>query len=217
MRKSFNSSKFFVRTIIALVSCMPVLAFAHHPLGGMMPASFSDGLLSGIGHPIIGLDHLAFIIAAGIFAWKIGKPLVLMSSFIGGTAVGCLLVSYGISFGVKEPLILASVALMGFALVQQKLQAYKLAVFLYPLAGLLHGSAYGESVIGAEATPIVAYLLGFALIQLAIAFAAAKTVKLLGKGPEQAAQFAKIAGAVVIGIALTYGFELAETAILPAI
>ncbi len=37
-------------------------ARAHHPMGGQTPETFSQGLLSGFGHPIIGIDHLAFLI-----------------------------------------------------------------------------------------------------------------------------------------------------------
>ena len=40
------------------------------------------------------------------------------------------------------------------------------------LAGILHGYAYAESIFGAEATPLVAYLVGFSVIQLGIAAAA---------------------------------------------
>jgi urease accessory protein len=32
-------------------------------------------------------------------------------------------------------------------------------------AGFFHGYAYGEAVIGAEATPLAAYLVGLALVQ----------------------------------------------------
>ena len=42
-----------------LVLMVAVPAYAHHPMGGVTPSSFGEGLLSGIGHPIIGLDHLA--------------------------------------------------------------------------------------------------------------------------------------------------------------
>lgn len=49
--------------VLALVS---VSVFAHHPLGGETPVTFMHGLLSGVGHPVIGLDHLAFIVAAGV-------------------------------------------------------------------------------------------------------------------------------------------------------
>ena len=31
--------------------------------------------------------------------------------------------------------------------------------------GILHGYAYGESIVGAETTPLLAYLVGFAVIQ----------------------------------------------------
>ena len=37
-------------------------------MGGRMPASFADGLLSGLGHPIIGLDHFAAVVAVGCLA-----------------------------------------------------------------------------------------------------------------------------------------------------
>ena len=43
-------------------------AFAHHPLGGMIPQNFMQGFLSGIGHPVIGFDHLAFVVAVGLIA-----------------------------------------------------------------------------------------------------------------------------------------------------
>jgi urease accessory protein len=35
----------------------------------------------------------------------------------------------------------------------------------FALAGLFHGHAFAEAVIGAEATPIIAYLAGLAVIQ----------------------------------------------------
>src|SRR5947207_2372824 len=39
------------------------------------------------------------------------------------------------------------------------------------LAGVLHGYAYAESIFGAEAAPLAAYLTGFSLVQLGIATA----------------------------------------------
>ncbi|HET9176699.1 MAG TPA: HupE/UreJ family protein, partial [Pseudolabrys sp.] len=40
-------------------------ASAHHVMGGRMPATFMDGFLSGLGHPIIGIDHFAAVVAVG--------------------------------------------------------------------------------------------------------------------------------------------------------
>ena len=35
-------------------------ALAHQPMGGVVPETLLHGLMSGVGHPIIGLDHFAF-------------------------------------------------------------------------------------------------------------------------------------------------------------
>ena len=35
-------------------------------MGGATPATFWQGLASGVGHPVIGLDHLVFLLAAGV-------------------------------------------------------------------------------------------------------------------------------------------------------
>jgi len=46
-------------------------AEAHHAMGGTMPQTLAQGLLSGLAHPVIGLDHLAFTVAAG--SWRRGS------------------------------------------------------------------------------------------------------------------------------------------------
>ncbi len=40
------------------------------------------------------------------------------------------------------------------------------------IAGVFHGYAYGEAIVGAEMNPLVAYLAGFTVIQLLVAFTA---------------------------------------------
>ena len=46
------------------------------------------------------------------------------------------------------------------------------ALVLFALVGLVHGYALGESIYGAEATPLYAYLLGLAVIQTIVALTA---------------------------------------------
>jgi urease accessory protein len=48
---------------------------------------------------------------------------------------------------------------------------------LAAFAGIFHGYAYGEAIIGANMTPLLAYLLGFSVIQYGVAMLAL----LLGK------------------------------------
>ena len=50
--------------------------FAHHPTGGNTPDTFSSGLLSGLAHPIIGIDHLIFLILLGILAYFSSKKSI---------------------------------------------------------------------------------------------------------------------------------------------
>ncbi len=45
-------------TVMAAIIAGISPAFAHHPLGGEAPQTIANGLLSGVGHPIIGFDHL---------------------------------------------------------------------------------------------------------------------------------------------------------------
>ena len=60
----FKTAAAAALSMIALITP----AFAHHPMGGATPSTFTEGLLSGLGHPIIGLDHLAFVIGVGLMA-----------------------------------------------------------------------------------------------------------------------------------------------------
>src|SRR5262249_61127194 len=48
-----------------LVPCIPP-ASAHHLMGGKLPGNAWEGFLSGLGHPIIGPDHFAFVVGVGL-------------------------------------------------------------------------------------------------------------------------------------------------------
>jgi urease accessory protein len=57
-------------------------ASAHHVMGGKTPANFAEGVLSGLGHPIIGPDYLAFLVAlgvaVGVFRLSLVNPLLFL-------------------------------------------------------------------------------------------------------------------------------------------
>ena len=66
-------------------------ALAHHPLGGMPMETFTHGVLSGIGHPLLGFDHLFFVIAMGVAAalWmNTASPGRMRSMTFSGESVG---------------------------------------------------------------------------------------------------------------------------------
>lgn len=164
-----------MRRPVAIAVCAIVAAFvpdaasAHHVMDGETPQTLMQGLLSGVGHPVIGLDHLAMVIAVGLLASLAGAPLWLPATFVAGTLIGTGIHLYGIDVPLAEMAIAESVLAAAVAVFfRARLSAILLAV-LFAGIGLFHGYAYGESVVGAEPAPLYAYLAGFSLIQYAIA------------------------------------------------
>src|SRR5258708_24998229 len=62
-------------------------ASAHHVMGGKIPTTFAEGFLSGLGHPVIGPDHLAFLLAIGVAVGVGGLNLVLPLLFLLASAI----------------------------------------------------------------------------------------------------------------------------------
>jgi urease accessory protein len=186
--------------LIAILAMTTEPALAHHAMGGGTPSSFVQGLLSGLGHPIIGIDHLAFLVAVGLVVGIAGLKLILPLVFVGLSAVGVLLHVKGVTIPAVEAVVASSVILVG-ALLAYGARIVPLAWgALFAMAGLFHGYAYGESIAGAEATPVSAYLLGLVIIQAAIVTAIALGMQ---KTTTAAAAMApRLAGAVVAGIGL---------------
>ncbi len=158
----------------AIVSAIATLtlaapALAHHPFGGTAPATIFEGLVSGIGHPVLGFDHLAFTIAVGLVAAVLRRGITVPIAFLLAALTGTGLHLAGVNLPAPELVISFSVLLFGLLTVTRRDLSASAVVVLTALAGMFHGYAYGEAVIGAEPTPLVAYLIGFTLVQGAIA------------------------------------------------
>ena len=191
-------------------------AFAHHPLGGMTPQNFMEGFLSGIGHPVIGFDHLAFIVAIGLIAAFHANRLVMPALFVIGTVAGTALTLAAVTLPLAELVITGSVIAGGAVAMRGKVTDLKLAGGFAAGAGLFHGWAYGAAVIGAEPTPIAAYLFGFGMIQMVIAVGVALAAQRVWKAIDASALQPRLAGAVVAGVGLTYIVEIVEGAVFSA-
>jgi len=156
----------------AAALCAPAMAAAHHFMGNGLPQTFTEGLLSGLGHPLIGADHAAFIIGAGLLLGRLPQGLQAIAALIAGSLAGAALHLGGISLPLAEAGIALSVVLTGLLIYRSRqLRLPALSAWL-GLAGLLHGHAYAETIFGAEPAPLLAYLLGFSVIQFAVAAAA---------------------------------------------
>jgi urease accessory protein len=176
-------------------------ASAHHVMGGGLPSTFSQGLLSGIGHPVIGPDHLAFLIAVGIAVGVGGLSFALPIVFVAASAIGVALHVYGLDVPGAELIIALSVVLVGFLIARGRALPLGVWAALFGVAGLAHGYAYGESIFGAEPTPLWAYLAGLVIVQSALTVGVALLTR--RSGAEITALAPRLVGAAIVGVGLT--------------
>ena len=180
-------------------------ALAHHMMGGRMPATFGEGLLSGLGHPIIGLDHFAALVGAGLVAARLRNGLILPALFVIAMAAGVAAHVSEFDLPYSEMLVALSVVGLGAAALAGERVPAGLAAGLFALAGAVNGYALGESIAGAEPTPLAAYLLGLVATQAAIATGVALLARAgLRRMPRPAALGLRVAGAAValVGVAV---------------
>jgi urease accessory protein len=177
------------------------MAGAHHFMDNALPRTFGEGFLSGLGHPIIGVDHLAFIVAAGFFLALEKRGYWGIAALIAGSLAGAALHLAGVDLPGGEALVALSVLLVGAVVFLRRGFPLQYVIVALALAGALHGHAYAEAIFGAEPAPLAAYLAGFSAIQLALASAAYFLHERL---PRQAAP---VLGSVVgvIGLAFLLG------------
>ena len=193
--KTFGLAAFFASVLLAEP------AFAHHVMGGRTPVSFSDGLLSGLGHPVIGLDHFAAVVAVGCLASMHRAGSALAVGFVLAMLSGVAVHVAGTSVPGAEILVALSVILLGAALLSRREMPAGAALALFAAVGLVHGYALGESIYGAEQTPLYAYLLGLAVIQSAIALAAMNVARILIRRADDHPPL-RLLGAGIAGIGL---------------
>lgn len=172
--------------IAALVTILPVPGFAHHAMDGAVPATAWEGIASGIAHPVIGLDHLAFLLAAGTLAAAAPRlgGLWALAAFLGAGLVGALLHLAGTGLGPVEAAVALSVLLAGMALLapvsRRRGTALVWLAAAFGAAGLFHGHAYAEAVVGAGPAPVMAYLATLVAVQVAIGLAAMAAARRFG-------------------------------------
>lgn len=181
LTQRINPRRLVYGSLLSLILLSPFWlmssAAAHHPSGGQTPDTLLSGVLSGLGHPVIGLDHLTFVIASGLVAIGLRWGILIPIGFLVTALIGTGLHLMGQNMPQLEMAIASSVILFGLILGLRKRDVSRLPAFentaivgaLAAIAGLFHGYAYGEAIIGAEMTPLLAYLTGFTLMQGSLA------------------------------------------------
>jgi urease accessory protein len=205
--------------LVLLLSVVSVLliaspAMAHHAMGGRTPSNFFEGFLSGLAHPLIGVDHFAFVVAIALLAAAKRQGIVIPIAFILSAMLGTGLHLIGLNLPGVELLIAGSILIVGILLTRKDDLNSTAAFGLSAIAGVCHGYAYGEAIFGAQMTPMLAYLLGFTCIQLAVVMVVFKLGKRLLEQSQVSASL-RSAGFVVCGIGGTVLFSQIINVLLP--
>ncbi len=178
-------------------------SLAHHPMGGATPTTAIQGLLAGLAHPVIGLDHLAFVVGIGILSAFVHRGWLFPAVFLGFGAVGTAIHLGNVGVPAAEILVGITVLLMACAVLFRRQVPVAVLGVLCGLGGLAHGYALAESIAGAEPSPLGFYLAGLAVVQLAISLLVREAVlRLTSRNPLVAnrSAFAASAAMLLVGI-----------------
>jgi urease accessory protein len=192
--------------VLAIMMVIAEPAWAHHVMGGKLPQTFLQGLLSGLGHPVIGFDHLAAIVGVGILAALAGRSAAVVLAFSVAVIAGVGLHLAKIDLPASELFVGLTTLLIGALVIARQSMGAGVAALLFAIAGLVHGYALGESIVGAEASPLVAYLLGLLVIQTAIGVSVYAAVRSLARWP------ARTAGLTAVGVLVALAGGIATAA-----
>ena len=147
------------RILLVFVS----LALGASPALAHVGAGSTASFAAGVAHPLGGLDHIAVMVAVGLWAaLKGGRALwAWPAAFIGVMLIGGALGMAHVPVPFVEPGILASVVTLGLMVALAIDMPVAIGAIVIALFALLHGHAHGSEV--AETMSGAEYMAGFAL------------------------------------------------------
>jgi len=140
----------------ALFSVMASPAFAH-----LNPAEHGS-FAAGFSHPLSGTDHILAMVAVGLWASMLGgRALIAVPlSFVGVMLLGFAAALGGLPIPYVEPVILASVIVLGLLVAMAFRASTPAAALIVGFFAFFHGYAHGGEIGGAA---FLSYGAGFAL------------------------------------------------------
>ncbi|MBW6391215.1 HupE/UreJ family protein [Billgrantia antri] len=138
-----------------------------------------SGFAAGLAHPLLGFDHLLAMLAVGLWSLRQGRAFSLVAPLLaaGGMLLGAGLAwggfaLPGVEFGIALSVLLAGVLVAALVKLPSAIGAGVVVLFM-----LFHGHAHGSEM--PHGASMLAYLAGFTLATLAIAYAGRATGALL--------------------------------------
>ena len=143
----------------ALLSLLVVL-WAHQAEAHILPGQ-ATGFLSGVLHPISGLDHILAMVSVGLWGAELGAPAIwiLPVTFPMMMAFGGLLGFLGVPLPGTEIGIALSMVVLGVAVAMAWRPPLPVVMAIVAVFAVFHGHAHGTELPGGESALL--YSLGF--------------------------------------------------------
>jgi urease accessory protein len=147
--------RWFLVALVAVLLAWPRMAFAHIQSGE------AGGFLSGLSHPISGLDHVLAMISVGLWGAQLGAPAVwlLPVTFPMVMAFGGMLGLLGISLPGVEIGIALSAIVLGLMIFREAQPPLWVAAVVVGVFAIFHGHAHGTELPAGESGLL--YSIGF--------------------------------------------------------
>mgnify|MGYP001817866914 CR=1 FL=1 len=148
----------FARLVIALTAALwPAFAWAHIGSGE------AGGFLTGLQHPVSGLDHVMAMIAVGLWGAQLGTPAVwlLPVAFPMMMAFGGMFGLMGLPLPGVEVGIAVSAIVLGVMVLTEARPGLVVALAIVAFFAIFHGHAHGTEL--PEGQSGLLYSMGFVI------------------------------------------------------
>ena len=149
------------RSVIRLFAVLPCVLVAAPALAHS--GDVAGGFVGGLAHPVFGPDHVAAMVAVGLWGAFLGMPAIVLLPVVFPLvmALGGALGILGVPLPGVEIGIAASAVVLGLGVALAARPPLWIAAVLVGLFAIFHGHAHGaELPPGADA---LAYSLGFVI------------------------------------------------------
>lgn len=173
-------------------------ARAHHfiELHALEPNAI-NGLISGLAHPVIGPDHLVFLLALSLLGLRSRGRWMVALLAVGLLGSGAGLLWPGLP--AAEPLVAATIAVEALVLL-----GWLPLGWIVP-AMALHGYVLSDAVLGWTAMPVATYLVGLLISQALLLLAALQLLRPLVA--QLSSSHRRWIAAALVGLALALGLS----------
>ena len=145
------NSKLLRAILFIAIYALSTGARAH--IGTHSDAHSDISFMRGLLHPLGGLDHLAAMLAVGVWSALTARrlwtaPLAFAAMLLAGALLGLA----GIDTAAVEPMVAVSLLLLGLLVARRTHLPAALAASLVGVFALFHGVAHGTELAGAANT-----------------------------------------------------------------